>query len=179
MSGYIEYVDTSILSPVYPHSLEIGGTIYPSAHEAIQSGEDPTEVMLLHVRNNKNIYNKYRNYIFSGTHADLLNKAINTLLIPKREPIDIGRYIYVITGNDLQKAIALPTEFSIRIIRSIYVTSHVNSNIYRQSNILPALEEYNVFMLENIPLYVGKMGAFFLLEEREQSVSSALQRLRQ
>lgn len=177
MSGYIEYTDTSILSPVYPHAIEIQGVTYKSPHEAIQRGNDPFDTILIHVRNNRSLYDQYRNYIFSGTYSDLLNRAIQMLLVPKREPADVGRYVYLL-GPDLHdKVQRLPLEFSIPIIRPVYMMSHVEGMLYRQDSTLDALEQYNVFLIEGIPLYVGVDGSFFLLRERDQSVSSAIQRL--
>lgn len=178
MSGYIEYTDTSPLSPVYPRPIEIGGTSYTSAHHAIQSGEEPSEVILILVRNNRSVYYPHRYYIFQGTYSDLLNRAIASLFIPKREVVDVGRYIYILDGDLLTLARNIPVEFSVPIIRNVYITSNQGNNIYQQTQALDTIEIYNVFLIENIPLYVGSMGAFFTLDDREQDISLALSSLR-
>ena len=177
MNGYVEYNDTSPLSPIYPHPIVIGNNTYTSAYNAIQAGENPIDTFLILVRNNRDLYYKYRNYTFQGTYDDFLNNAVETLFIPKREPIDIDRYIYILDIDQYRRAKQLPIEFSLPIIRNVYITSKEDGNRYRQSQVLNTVELYNVFLIGDLPLYVGLMGSFILLDDPEQDVSPVLQRL--
>jgi len=177
MNGYIEYNDASKLSPLYPHSIIIGDQTYTSVQHAIQSGEDPYESILTLVRQYRSVYEHYRFYTFQGTYSDLLNAAISALLIAKREPLNIDRHVYILDVEQHIKAKQLPVEFSLPIIRNVYVTTKENGNVHRQVRALDVVETYNVFLYGNLTLYVGGMGSFILLDDPLQDVSSVLQRL--
>lgn len=174
MSGYVHYDDLSPLSPLYPRTISVGENIYNSAANAIQAGENPSEVMLLLVRNNRNLYYPYRNYEFRGTYSDLLNRAISLLLIPRRERIGEGRFLFILTGDLRDRAQSFPREYSLPVIRNVYRSTHVEGNIYQEVEPLDVVEQYSVYLVQNVPLYVGSMGAFFLLEDRYQSIPSLI-----
>lgn len=171
--GFIEYDSTSQLSPEYPHPIVISGREYSSPTSAIDA-ENPMEVMLTFVSTYRNIFFPYRYYIFQGTYSDILNRAIQQILIPKREPIviiDVYQYMY--------SGILPPEQYTVRIRRNVYITEKVRENLYRQIRPLQRTEVYDVALVGDIPLYIGLQGSFFLISNIEdvQRVEEVLRTL--
>lgn len=170
MAGYIEYTDTSIYSPVYDHEILIGDTYYPSPHSAIEDGHDVDDVIVEYVYNYRDLYYPYRHYTFKGTYSDSLNRAIEMLLVSRVEPTTIGKYVYM-----LPRDASLPR--GMPILRNNYLLSHIRDNIYRQTSVLDALEEYDVHIIDDTLLYVGEGGMFLLLDDIQKDISPILDRI--
>lgn len=158
MSGFIEYTSQSVLSPEYPHPIQIGDREYISPSSAILAGENEMEVMLTYVSIYRDLYKPYQNYIFQGKYSDILNRAISLILLPRREPISTNVYQYIYPDKPLP-----PTEYSIRIRRNVYITDKVRDNLYRQVRPLDTTEVYDVALIGEFPVYIGKQGAFILI----------------
>ena len=161
MQGYIEYTADS---PLYPDG-------------------DTYESVLVHVRNNYDMYKKYASYQFQGPSSDELNQAVETLFHPRREGDTIGRYIYFLPP-DIRVP---PIEYSIPIIRNIYSLRHIRGNMYRQEgriDITPETERYQVSGIPVgedtpdaiVPVYTGDQGSFLLLQE-DIDVTPILERM--
>lgn len=178
MKGYISYSNTSNLSPAYPNPVTINEKSYISPSIAIQSGEDPLETILLHIRSHPEIYRKYRDYKFEGLYSDYLNQAIDLLYLPRREPIQIEKYVKILP-MDIHKRISLiDIEYTIPIIRSVYVYSSIGNDILKPVSTLDATEEYRVFLILDTPIYVGTKGSFILLDNPQMDTSLILEELR-
>jgi hypothetical protein len=53
---------------------------------------------------------------------------------------------------------------AIRVRRNVYIVNHVRGNIYQQIRALSATEIYDVAMINGLSLYIGRQGAFILLD---------------
>lgn len=174
MNGFIEYGDTSPFSPVYESPLTIDDKTYSSAEDAIQSGIDEFEVLLSFVRENRDLFLPYKDYTFVGKYSGSLNHAISTLLVPKREPLTIGRYVLFLTEEENQRLQAIPIKYSIPIERNAYTLSETSQeNIYRQEKPLDHIETYRLFLFEGMPVYVGAMGSFFGIPSLNTDITQA------
>lgn len=166
MSGFIHYDERSPMSTRYPRSFTMNNHVYLSVYDAIQSGEDTFEAILQMISDNRDLFYPYRHYIFQGEYDTYINDAINLLFIPKKEDVSIGSYIYIFNRD-----IFLPEKYGIPISRDVYLLEHINGNIYMQKNILPLTETYQVYLIYDTPLYIGKNGSFLLLKDKDQDIS--------
>lgn len=144
--GYIEYDDLSPLSPI-----------------PFNPDDDPLGTMLAHVRDNRDLYLPYKDYIFIGRYADLLNEAIRILFSSRREFLTTGYYQYVLPEN----APILPVKYTVPVVRNVYVTEAIDVNmgnvtLYRQIRPLTQVETYNVGLFNGVPMYIGRQGSFLL-----------------
>lgn len=175
MSGYIEYDNTSVYSPYYRRDIRVKDTTYESAVDAISADNDPYEVILIMVRDNRDVFYPYRNYTFQGEYSALLNRAINELYTPREEPIGVGRYIYIVENSTIHETI--PVEYGIPVVRRVYTLDRISDRVYMQSNPLDVYERYLVYMIGDTPMYVGDAGVFLMLDKPDQDVSPILETL--
>lgn len=172
-SGYIDYTDTSIYSPMYGHTLLIDDTYYSSPHSAIEDGYDIDDVIMQYVYTYRDIYYPYRNYTFRGMYSDYLNRAIQSILVSRVEPSSVGKYIYLLDSVDVVLPMGIP------VLRNSYLLTHIIDNVYLQSNLLDVVEQYHVHIIDDILLYIGTHGMFLLLDSPDQDISSILDRIYQ
>lgn len=174
MSGYIEYNSSSELSPEYPYPTEILGTVYNSPAAAIEAGHDPLVVLKQHVAMHRNLYYQYRNYEFKGNYSDYLNEALKFLYTPRLEPVTVGKYVAFLTEW------RFPLELTIPVRRNVYTIAPdpEKEGLYEQVFALPYLEDYNMGLIDGVPIYIGVKGAFLLLDSKEQDISHILEKLR-
>lgn len=177
MNGYIEYDSTSIFSPEHLQTITVGSNVYKSASHAIQSGEDPQETILLFLKNNRDTFISYRKYVFVGTYSSLLNDGMHLLFGTRYETVDINRYVRILDAalHDVAKSIS--PGYSIPVVRNVYTCVQQGPSLYQQVEPLDMLNRYRVFLIENIPLYVGHTGSFLLLDYKEQDVSNVISAL--
>lgn len=175
MKGYIQYNDDSIFSLSYPNPLYINEKQYPSPLLAIQDNNPIFDVAILHVKNHMDIYSPYKDYIFSGTYSNELNKAIQLLMATRIEISTMDKYIYLL--DSAKYNLELPPEYSISILRNVYTYEKVTENIYKPISSLNKQEKYRVYLIDGILLYIGKQGGFLLLNNIDIDLSSVLSKL--
>lgn len=118
---------------------------------------NPVGDISLYIFNNKDLYYKYRCSEFIGPNSSDLNQQIHNLIIPYYEHNTVGKYQEYI---DLKEDIILPP--TITVNRPVYILESITDNVYKQIKNLDIREEYLLYMINNIPLYVGSEGAFLL-----------------
>lgn len=175
IEGYITYDSSSIFSPQYPHDIKIDNIVYRSPHDAIISGiRDINSIIYQYVNEYRDIYELYKNYLFSGIYSDVLNTAIQDILVTKIEDTNLNKYIYLIPFS-----INIPKMHSISVSRNIYILDYVRDQVYKQVGIIPnMMDTYDVYLIRDTPLYIGKKGSFFLLNSDNVDISTQLSMLK-
>lgn len=161
--GYIEYTNSSPLSPSYPHPITIPGITqrYESPVAAIEDGIDPMIAMISYVSQYRSLYLPYVGYVFKGLYAEFLNRAIDTILSPGTEGETTGWYQYIV-----ETIPSYLNNLTTRVQRNVYITRKVGENLYQQIRALGTTEVYSVYRFPQTDyrLYIGKQGAFILFE---------------
>jgi hypothetical protein len=175
IEGYITYDKTSIFSPEYSHPIRIGTNTYTSPQEAILSHTaNTTDILYQYVNQYRDIFSPYKYYLFTGLYSDTLNQAIHDILITKVETPNIGAYIYLFT-----QSVSIPDIDSISISRNVYTLSHISGNIYRQDGVISDVyDTYRVYLIGDVPLYIGVHGSFLLLKSPDIDISPQLSLLK-
>lgn len=181
MIGTVIYTDASPLSPSYHRPIIIDGKKYPSASVAIDDGRDPWHIMLLWVRDNRDVYMPYRHYNLSGTHSKHLQNAIRYLLMDRSEIDTSGLYVMLLAPREYPKVAILPSNMSIHVKRHVYALSATNTpNIWQQMGPIHSDDAYDMFLIDNTILYRHSqtLRGFLLLHSPTQDVSNTLSLLR-
>lgn len=167
MKGYITYTSDSEYSP--EHHFQISS--WESPIQAIQSGEDTRNIIMMFVSMRKSIFYPVRKYIFKGILSDYINEAVMYLFHPRVEEVDVTSYVVPVKMD-------MPS-VSITVKRNVYILAKVKENVYKQEIPLDIYEEYSLTLAKvnidhayrDVPLYTGNKGMFILLDRIPETMT--------
>lgn len=117
----------------------------------------PRGDVLAWVRANYDVYAPYAGYVMKGPRDAELNRVMHLLFDVRHEYDTTGKYVVPIDTNSH----AIPPDgYMVPVMRRMYI---LDENLRQVRMVGTKMERYMVGL--DIPIYVGKRGAFLLVDD--------------